>query len=157
MQGFILVFISPSNYLGTFVENQVTLCAALFSDQFSLWSRTLFSSEVFSWGMAAMTRICLFWWPCAICWALPGKCNWCHLWLGAVHTPPQVPTLWGLACLSSLGHWHWDDTGGVGVQPGNYCQVRVKGKLLSAPSFLSLKGGSHWRGGLPAHSERQLQ
>lgn len=64
---------------------------------------------------------------------------------GCPYTCPGAGSL-VLSVSLSLGHWHWDDTGGVGVQPGNNRQVGVKGKPLSAPSFLSLKGSSHWRG-----------
>lgn len=107
----------------------------------SLWSTCLFPSEVFSSEAQPMWLELVFSdnHVALLLWTLPGKC---HLCPRAVRTPCPISqgagTLALRVCLSS-GHWHWDDTRRVGVQPGNNRQVRVKGKAPTAPSSLSLK------------------
>ena len=50
-------------------------------------------------------------------------------------TSPGASNL-SLSMFLSLGHWHRDDTRRVGVQPGNNCQVGVKGKRPPHPPVL---------------------
>jgi hypothetical protein len=40
----------------------------------------------------------------------------------------------------SSGHWHWDDTGGAGVQPWHNCQIGVKGRYSPEPLLPSRIG-----------------
>lgn len=73
-----------------------------------------------------------------LCWALPGKCNWCHFHLRDVYTPHPISSEAGALALSvsvSSGHWHRDDTRRVSIQPGNNRQVRVKGKPAHCSSL----------------------
>lgn len=125
-----------------------TVCAALFLDQFCLFGLYVNPLVRFSPVRPAdVSRISLFWQPRFItCWALPGKCNYCHLLPRAVRATSLGAGALALSVSLSSGHWHRDDTGRVGVQPGNNRQVGVKGKPPTAPLSLSWKSSSHWRG-----------